>query len=109
MAVPLVFPDRSALLKYIFNLLVPLWRHQKETSSASLALCVGNSPGAGEFPSQKPVTQSFDVSLICAWINGWVNNRKAGDLRRHRAHYDVTEMARRFYWVGYGTLQIVRR
>ena len=24
-------------------------------------------------------------SLICAWINGWVNNRKAGDLRRHRA------------------------
>ena len=28
-------------------------------------------------------------SLICAWINGWVNNRGAGDLRRHRAHYDV--------------------
>ena len=31
-------------------------------------------------------------SLICAWINGWVNNREAGDLRRHRAHYDVTVM-----------------
>ena len=31
-------------------------------------------------------------SLICDWINGWVNNRKAGDLRRHRAHYDVTVM-----------------
>ena len=29
-------------------------------------------------------------SLICACINGWVNNRKAGDLRRHRAHFDVT-------------------
>ena len=27
---------------------------------------------------------------ICAWINAWVNNREAGDLRRHRAHYDVT-------------------
>ena len=26
-------------------------------------------------------------SLICAWINIWVNNREAGDLRRHRAHY----------------------
>ena len=25
-------------------------------------------------------------SLICTWINGWVNNRKAGDLRRNRAH-----------------------
>ena len=29
-------------------------------------------------------------SLICVWTNGWVNNREAGDLRRHRAHYDVT-------------------
>ena len=28
-------------------------------------------------------------SLIWAWINGWVNNREAGDLRRQRAHYDV--------------------
>ena len=31
-------------------------------------------------------------SLICAWINGWVNNRNAGDLRRHRAPYDVIVM-----------------
>ena len=31
-------------------------------------------------------------SLIWAWIKGWVNNREAGDLRRHRAHYDVTVM-----------------
>ena len=23
------------------------------------------------------------------WINGWVNNHEAGDLRHHRAHYDV--------------------
>ena len=29
-------------------------------------------------------------SLICVWINGWVNDREAGDLRRYRAHYDVT-------------------
>ena len=29
-------------------------------------------------------------SLICVWINGWVNNREAGDLRRYRVHYDVT-------------------
>ena len=32
-------------------------------------------------------------SLICAWINGWINNREAGDLRRHRAHYDVIVIA----------------
>ena len=31
-------------------------------------------------------------SLICAWTNGWVNNREVGDLRRHRVHYDVTLM-----------------
>ena len=28
--------------------------------------------------------------FICAWTSAWVNNRDAGDLRRHRAHYDVT-------------------
>ena len=32
------------------------------------------------------------LSLIWAWINGWVNNREAGYLRRQRAHYDVTVM-----------------
>ena len=31
-------------------------------------------------------------SLICAWVNVWVNNGEACDLRRHRAHYDVTVM-----------------
>ena len=31
-------------------------------------------------------------SLICVWINGWVNNREAGDLRRYRSHYDVSVM-----------------
>ena len=29
-------------------------------------------------------------SLIRAWTSGWANNRDADDLRRHRAHYDVT-------------------
>ena len=31
-------------------------------------------------------------SLICVWINGWVSNREAGDLRRYRTHYDATVM-----------------
>ena len=34
-------------------------------------------------------------SLICAWINGWVNNLEAGDLRRHSANYNVTVMGDR--------------
>ena len=37
------------------------WRHQMAIFSALLALCVGNSPVSGEFPSQRPVTRSFDV------------------------------------------------
>ena len=47
-----------------------------------VTLCEGNPP----------VTRNFDVSLVCAWTNGWANNRDAGGLRRHRAHYDVTVM-----------------
>ena len=68
------------------------WRHQMETFSALLTICAGNSPVPGEFPAQRPVTRSFDVSLICARINGWVDNSEAGDLRRHRVHYDVIVM-----------------
>ena len=37
------------------------WRHQMETFSALLAICAGNSPVPGEFHTQRPVTQSFDV------------------------------------------------
>ena len=54
--------------------------------------CAGNSLVTVEFPTQRPVTRSFYVSLICASINDWGGNREAGDLRRHRAHYDVTVM-----------------
>ena len=45
----------------ILNGLYPLWRHQMETFSALLALCVGNSPVTREFPAQRPVTRNFDV------------------------------------------------
>ena len=58
-----------------------------ETSSALLAICAGNSPA-----TVNPVTRSFDVFFDLAWIDGWVNNREAVDLRRHRAHYDVIVM-----------------
>ena len=45
-----------------------------------------NSPHKGQWRG------ALMFYLICVWINGWVNNREAGDLRRHRARYDVTEM-----------------
>ena len=37
------------------------WRHQMEAFSALLAICVGNSPVNGEFPTRRPVTRNFDV------------------------------------------------
>ena len=37
------------------------WRHQLEKFSALLVICAGNSPVPGEFPTQRPVTRSFDV------------------------------------------------
>ena len=45
---------------YFWQQLLTRWRHQKETFSALLALCAGNSPVTGEFPSKRPVTRSFD-------------------------------------------------
>ena len=57
------------------------------------------SPLCREFTGHRwiPLTKDTDAELWCflwsvAWTNGWVNNRDAGDLRRHRAHYDVTVM-----------------
>ena len=63
--------------------LSPWWRHQMETFLALLAIYAKNSP-----------VPAWMFSLICVWINGWVNNRKAGDLRRYRAHYDVNVMVK---------------
>ena len=60
-----------------------------ETFSALLAIYAGNSPVPGEFPTQRPVTRSFDVFFDLRLNNRWVNNCEAGDLRRYRALYDV--------------------
>ena len=56
-----------------------------------------NSPHKGQWRG------ALMFSLICVWINVWVNNREAGDLRRYRPHHDVTVMKnviwhRRPYW-----------
>ena len=45
-----------------------------------------NSPHKGQW------CRALMFSLICAWINGWINNREAGHFRRHRAHFDVIVM-----------------
>ena len=52
-----------------------------------------NSPHKGQWRG------ALIFSLICAWINGWVKNREAGDLKRHSTHYDVIEMKCFFVWI----------
>ena len=44
----------------------------------------GNSPHEGHW------RRALMFSLMCAWTNGWLNNRDAGDWRLCRTHYDVT-------------------
>ena len=73
-------------------MLWPWWRHQIETFSALLAICAGNSPVPGEFPHNGQWRGALMFTLICVWINGWVNNHEAGDLRRYRVHYDAIVM-----------------
>ena len=66
------------------------WRHQMEKNPRYWPFVRGihrspvNSPHKGQWRG------ALMFYLICAWINGWVNNREPGDLRRYRAHYDVT-------------------
>ena len=73
--------------------------HNMMTSSNGNFFCV-TGPLCGEFTGHWwiPLTKASVAELccffICAWINGWVNNRKHSDFRRHRAHYDVTMMWR---------------
>ena len=64
-----------------------------ETFSALMVLCAGNWPVTGEFPAQMPVKRSLDVFFDLRLSKRLSeNNREAGDLRRHRAHYDAIVM-----------------
>ena len=62
----------------------PWWRHQWKHSPRYWTFVV-----TCEFPSQRPVTRIFYV-----FFDLRLNNHEAGDLRCHRAHYDVIVMLR---------------
>ena len=60
-----------------------------------------NSPHKGQWRG------ALMFSLICTRIKGWVNNGEAGDLRRHRAHYDVTVMSAETWNTHWGEVEIL--
>ena len=104
---------------------VAWWRHDMATHSQLLSTLKRNPPHDDvikwkHFPRNWPFVRGIHrstvnspykgqwrgalmFSLICARINGWVNNGEAGDLRRYRAHFDVIVMvyrsAERFFVV----------
>ena len=73
--------------KFVSYHVATRWRHQMQAFFALLVICAGNSPATGARKGQWCRTLMF--SLICASIN----NGDAGDLRRHRAHYDAIVMS----------------
>ena len=76
-----MFPFDDVIMKYNpcrAESILAWWHHQMETLSALLALFefTGHrwiSPTKGQWRG------ALTLSLICAWTNGWVNNRDAGD------------------------------
>ena len=91
---------------------VSWWRHQVGTFSALLAICAGNSPVPGEFPTQRPVTRSFDVYLdlsrdkrLSKQLWGWWFETLWPPLWRHRNVFVNTQLL--FHLVAESQLYIV--
>ena len=96
--------ENNTLVEAMINNSPLLFIHHSLYLISMMTLSIGNIFRAtghlcGEFTGHWwiPRTKASDAELWCfilvsARINGWVNNREAGDLRRHRAHYGVIVM-----------------
>ena len=80
-----------------------LRRHLMETFSALLAICAGNSPVPGEFPTQRPVTRSFDVFFdlgpnkrLSKHSKRWWFEAQSSSLWRHRNGYSAMALRRHY-------------
>ena len=66
------------------------WGFMMTSSNGNIFRVTGHL--CGESPHKGQWCGAVVFSLICVWINGWVNNREAGDLRRYPANYNVSVM-----------------
>ena len=90
---PTNFKKGGTLMKgCIMSWLKRWWRHQMETFSALLVLCVGIHPSPVNSHLKGQRCGALMISLMYAWTNGWAYNRDAGDLRLNCAHYDIPVM-----------------
>ena len=76
------------IFKQIFHDDVIKWKHFRR--NWPFVREIHRSPV--NFPHKGQWRGALMFSLIYAWINDWVNNREAGDLRRQHGHYDVIVM-----------------
>ena len=67
-------------------------RHQMDTFSRYWSFVRGIHRSPVISGTKASNAKLFLFSLICARLHGWINNGAVGDLRLHRAHYDVTVM-----------------
>ena len=85
-----MYPPNTSYWLSSWALLVTWWRHQWKHFPRYWPFVRGihrstvNSPHKGQWRG------ALMFSLICTWINGWVNNSEAGDLKCHRAYYNVS-------------------
>ena len=105
---PRLWRHASMLIRCMELVTIISWRrHQMETFSALLAICAGNSPVPGEFPTQRPVTRSFDVFFdlrlnkrLSKQLWGWWFETLSCPLSRH---HNVHAQAWRFNQLGWGS------
>ena len=90
---------RGCSLHPIVLCVLSWWRHQMETFSALLAICAGYSPVPGKFPTQRPVTRSFDVYFdlhpnkrLSKQSCGWWFETPSRPLWRHRNKFTCPEL-----------------
>ena len=93
-----IFLQENAIENIVCEMATILSRGEMRTSSSwNIFRVTGHL--CGKFTDRRWISPhkgqwrgSLMFSFICAWINGCVKNREAGDLRCHRTHYDVTVM-----------------
>ena len=88
---------KQAQLNYIFRVCIDIYQCRGITTHDDV-IKWKHFPRCWPFVC-RPVTGALMFPSICAWINGCTNNREAGDMRRHRAHYDVSVMSSPGYYL----------
>ena len=87
--------ERSAIKKLLnVPFILTMMTSSNENLFRVTGLFAGNSPVTGDGHRWNLLTKASEAGLWCflwskPWINGWVNNREPGDLRRHCPHYEV--------------------